>query len=101
MNESTPSRTTPPQAARNPRRWLDVKRAVETGTAAVIIGCFCETADSIEFFTEDPGVESNGHALERRVRWTIVDSTGLWICSRQLRGTDHSILVREMSGDAS
>jgi hypothetical protein len=26
MNESTPSRTTPPQAARNPRRWLGVKR---------------------------------------------------------------------------
>src|SRR4029453_3950335 len=40
MNESTPSRTTPPQAARNPRRWLDVKRARETGAAAVIIGVF-------------------------------------------------------------
>src|ERR1043166_3924528 len=38
MNESTPSRTTPPQAARNPRRWLVVRPASETGASAVISG---------------------------------------------------------------
>jgi len=34
MNESTPSRTMPAQAAKNPRRWLDVNRAGAAGNSA-------------------------------------------------------------------
>jgi hypothetical protein len=34
MNESTPSRTTPAQAAKNPRRWLDVNREGTAGDSA-------------------------------------------------------------------
>src|SRR5215510_11412617 len=47
MNESTPSRTTPPQAAKSPRRWLDVKRARETGAATVIIGVLLRSVSAL------------------------------------------------------